>query len=338
MTEKEWINLGKQRIVNILRKYIACTQQQLEMKISEAGPYNQRVEPVLLKDSRKELLNEGIIVSDQCSSSNANQETFYYLNGTDGRKVKPRIKKIYSIYCEYEKISKTQELCGNVLEYIVHKAVKLSDQYTYFATIYEDTLSGIKKFIPYKSYKVYQVDHCNDKYIKRPNATLDMLLIHKRTGIPIGVEIKNKRPWKYGEDREIWLTIEKCVDLEVLPLFVHRKIPVLTKFFFKSVGMLGMETQFQYFHPSQRDKMRDIIDKNLLGYSDIKFDIEPPEYMVKYFKETLPRNLEIYYNKFLTKKDILNYYARDKQLASDNCRGYHRNHIFAEAKNALGED
>lgn len=328
MTEREWIDLGKKRIKSILGTYTACSRLQLEMKISEAGPFNQRVEPVLLKDSCKELRQAGIVRSQQQIVQDHNPIEFFYLAGADGFQVSSRISQITPIHTAYDDITKNNQWCGNVLEYIIQKAIKASGEYSFIASVFEDTPEGINIV------KNNEIISHNGHLL--PNKTsLDILAFHKASGITIGIEVKNKRGWKYGDDPEIWQCINKCTTLEVLPVLVHRKIPDLAQFMFSKIGMLGMESQFQYFHPCKQEEMTEMIDKTLLGYSDIKFSVDPPAYMVNYFRTVIPKNIERYYDTFMEKKDLLQHYCEDRCLANDGFKGSYRYKAYEDLKKEI---
>src|ERR1700720_4379559 len=77
MKRAERIELGKRRILNILKAQTVACDRTLEQKIADAGPNPQRVEPSILTESRKALLAEGLIVGEKRASG-----PWYYLKGT----------------------------------------------------------------------------------------------------------------------------------------------------------------------------------------------------------------------------------------------------------------
>ena len=65
MSSDLYIKLGALRIQNILRKLKIATMRTLEQKISDAGPPNQRVEPLHLTTARKKLEDLGTVIQEQ---------------------------------------------------------------------------------------------------------------------------------------------------------------------------------------------------------------------------------------------------------------------------------
>ena len=63
MTRAEWLALAQKRLVSVLRNRTVVTDRTLEQKISDAGPTNQRVEPVILTQARNYMVALGRIIS-----------------------------------------------------------------------------------------------------------------------------------------------------------------------------------------------------------------------------------------------------------------------------------
>ena len=61
MSRKQREDLAATRIMRVLSSLTMANQRTLEQKISDAGPYNQRIDPHVLNDVRKQLLKEGQI-------------------------------------------------------------------------------------------------------------------------------------------------------------------------------------------------------------------------------------------------------------------------------------
>ena len=55
LTRRERVELAKRRIINILTTYKIALARTLEQKISDAGPFDQRIDPHVLTNARKEL-------------------------------------------------------------------------------------------------------------------------------------------------------------------------------------------------------------------------------------------------------------------------------------------
>ena len=84
---RAWIEIGKKRIQQILFTRIVANPRTLEQKISDAGPFNQRTEPLYLTRARVELEREGIIdsrwgsVGIRVKSYHVSEECLYTSNG-----------------------------------------------------------------------------------------------------------------------------------------------------------------------------------------------------------------------------------------------------------------
>jgi len=319
-TKGQWIDLGKKRILSILEQYRISYSKHLEIKISEAGPYNQRVEPVLLNDALAALqLEKGIQVL-----TTSPIKIFGDLNY--GRPGDPaRFKAFQDWYNLYLQCSQHEHLCGLMLERLIYQAVLHSGKYHVLGTgpLYTDDGTLFKPkgaeqlFLSGKA--IYGADSGNG---------LDLLLIHKETNIPIGIEAKNIREWQYPASSNIWRLIARACTLECLPVFAARKISYLSRAgLFHHVGIMGFETQFQYFHPKVKafSKYRfeeRVIDKTRLGFADIKIPKrdETPNHFNQFIGKILPDNVEEYYSRFMHYLPLLKKYAIDHQLAEDKVK------------------
>ena len=59
---RRWVDLAKKRLQSVLGRHTIATSRTLESKISNAGPYHMRVEPLPLTTARRELQGDGRIV------------------------------------------------------------------------------------------------------------------------------------------------------------------------------------------------------------------------------------------------------------------------------------
>lgn len=331
MDERGWIDLGKKRILNILNTYRVSFQKHLEIKISEAGPYNQRVEPVLLTTALRELKNE-----DKVQILQAEGIAMEFVGSPDyGRRGDhSRFQRIQRLYKEYDKQTKIESHCGLYLEKILYDTVyELRDIYHILGR--GPIVGPTGKLIKPSGSEMLYFDG-NDVY---GDAGFDLFLIHKETNIPIGIEAKNIRNWIYPDTQEAWRMIARGCSLECLPVMAARKIAYLTRArLFSQVGVLGFETQFQYFNPevlNDSPNFRDIVKKDGLGYADIKITDEIPAHFHNFFKKTLPENIEVYYQRFMDNKELLEEYAIEQELA-EKLHPTSRRAIYANFEVDLG--
>lgn len=117
-TVEQWITLGKRRILNILRKYRVSYIRHLEIKISEAGPVNQRVEPALLSQAFRQLKTDKVIpVLRRNPVEIVGAPDFGKVGDTE------RFKRFIQLQHMFSECSQRQELCGLLLERLVYEAV-----------------------------------------------------------------------------------------------------------------------------------------------------------------------------------------------------------------------
>ena len=67
LTRRERHEIAEKRLTRILTAQKVCTARTLEQKISDAGPYNQRIDPHILTEARKNLQDQGIVKSEHRS-------------------------------------------------------------------------------------------------------------------------------------------------------------------------------------------------------------------------------------------------------------------------------
>lgn len=339
-TEAEWVALAKRRAMNILGKHRVTFHRHLEMKIAEAGPANQRVEPVLLTRAVAELKAEGII--EVCDRHK--QMEFLVAAKADKRGLHKRIERIKQLYDDYEKCAQLEHYCGLHFEKLLFETVlQMTD-------IYHINGSGPT---PDKNGKLRKVSGAETLFFNGKavygGAGFDLFLIHKATGIPIGVEAKNVRKWLYPDAPEIWKAIARACTLECLPVIAARKFAYTTRArLFSQVGVLGFESQFQYFSPDVHEistKFPDIMHKDGLGYADIKITDEIPSHFIHFFRDILPEHISDYYEMFMQNNDLLAAYAIDAQLAEEKTRSrnslyrqFEQELLYGDAESAAADD
>jgi len=108
--------IARKRIISILRNHVIATSRTLEQKISDAGPYNQRINPHVLTPVRNDLLSEGKIKK----KSNL---PFFYLKNTPKNILDDRFKKQYKIYCALQSGDIGHRI-GQCLEIAIFRALE----------------------------------------------------------------------------------------------------------------------------------------------------------------------------------------------------------------------
>lgn len=304
-TKQEWISLAEHRIGNILRVRRICSESQFEAKISEAGLETDRPEPGVLAEARKTLLELGEIKKVRFAGLDV---TFFSLASFDISRERKRCNRIRRAYKIYNSVSQgDSNLCGKVAEKVIYEAIFSASSMHIFGGI--DEKDKVKCF--------------NGKRIL-DDKTLDFVLCDKGSGIPLGVEVKNRRRWYHRRSRDMWESLAKCVSIGVLPVFICRRfVYLLPTRVFSVVGCFGYQLYKQCFHPSTEKKLSDVRHKDGLGFADIVFPEEidgrfatEPRY-IKYFKESIPRHIEDYYERYQTLLPVLAEYLVEKRFWED---------------------
>ena len=331
-SEQQWLQLGEKRILNILNTYRVSTMRHLEIKISEAGPGNQRVEPALLHGSLNSLIRDGKVQVLQT-------DPMKIIGAPDFGKPgdKSRLKAFTQWHDMFLRYSQHEQYCGLVLEKMIFDSLDTDTYHVIGSSPTFDEQGQLVKpsnseLLYYGGKAIYKHEH---------GAGFDQFLIHKNTNIPIGIEAKNIRQWIYPASLEIWRMIARACTLDCLPVLVARKISYITTAgFFSQFGILGFTSQFQYFSnavnsDSKYKFNRDIIPKDRLGFADIKLvkpNDQSPKHFTHFFNDILPENIEAYHEKFMENKDLLAEYAIEKGMAENGLSQRKRYSLYQEFK------
>jgi len=337
-----WVGVAEKRILNILRTYKVTYTRHMDIKISEAGPFNQRAEPAVFSTAISNLLAKKKIILLPTISNEVSPPKFYGLATFGTRGDLQRFKAFQGWRSMFLKFVQNENLCGNILEKMIADTVIASEEYSMIGAGPEFNSVGDLVKLPgseilaYDGKKIYKYDS---------KSGFDVFVIDKNNGIPIGIEAKNIREWLYPASVEIWRTVARACTLECLPVIVSRKISyIATAGFFSHFGILGFQTHFQYFSSDvlalSNYKFRErIIHKSKLGFADIrlvgKADV-PPDHFDHFFNKILIENSEDYYKKFLENKDILKKYAIDKGMAENKMKHHERIKMYKEFKKEAG--
>lgn len=210
---------------------------------------------------------------------------FYVLPSFSTNRERDRYNRIKKAYEVYLRISQEVKFCGHIAEEVVYRAIILSGSMH---------LVGDAKTEP---------NIFNNKQIFEGRA-LDFIATHRGTGIPLGIEVKNKRKWFHTRDPELWESLAKCVSVGVLPVFIVRKFDYLAYPIFSAIGCFGYQVHNQYYHPKVEKELADVRHKDGLGFADIRFPKEikggfstEPRH-IKYFKETIPKHIKDYFERY----------------------------------------
>lgn len=313
--------LAKKRIKSVLSDRLYATVRQLESKISEAGPTNQRCNPHVITQALREMRAAGEVLT---STHPEHNNIFFYLASSESKAksrkaLAARKAEVHALYSEYLPLAQNDpRVCGDALETVMRKAFATQPTYFEIGSRSHPELNFNGKTLP---------------------GALDgtFLLLEKK--ILIAVETKNLREWIYSDSEELWSLINKANTISspacpVLPVIICRKIPYYAFAAFKQIGILGFEVHHQFFDPLVEDALINIRHKDGLGFHDIKTELIYPPKLLDFLSKTVPEHGPEYADRFLRNKPLLDKLA--PQLAAKTTRGTYRHTLWQEVKNSLG--
>ena len=290
--ERGRIQLGCRRIQNILRMTPVATMRTLEQKISDAGPFNQRVDPHILTRSRKELQQAGHVTAER------QKDIYWYrLSATPKKEWRAHLDRVSPIL---RKLHHNNKLIGNTFEIAVFQAL-LSECPHHDI----EFLGGFPDLDPFDqtTWKKIEPTIVSGQALSR-GRNLDFILLHHEAG-RAGIEVKNTREWIYPYKKEVCDFIGKCCELDAVPVMICRRYAYVTYSVLYPCGVLLHENYNQLLPESMRVVGEKAKDKELLGYHDIKFGVEPDQRLLKFIGKDLPGLLPQARERFDQYKDLL---------------------------------
>ena len=114
-------DIARRRLVRILAQHGISTARTLEQKISDAGPYNQRIDPHVLTQARTRLENEGRIKTIQ-----RNNAPWFHLADTPMTTVEQRLDEQLPIFQRLHRRNFGSRV-GQCLEIAIYRALLRQD-------------------------------------------------------------------------------------------------------------------------------------------------------------------------------------------------------------------
>ena len=291
---EERIAIGVRRIINILRKHGVATMRTLEQKISDAGPTNQRIDPHILTKARITLKDRG----DLLTRKEGNTE-WYALASSDQAFIDARFDELNVIHARTHQKRFTDRM-GDTAEIAVMRAMQRTEKD--FVGHFAD-LDQHADDVPYAK-------HDPDYFSGKPiiGGKLDYILFNPSAG-GMGIEIKNTREWMYPDKDIVTQFLRKCVQIDVVPVLIARRIHYTTFSVLNALG--GVVHQFyNQLYPYSEAELADLVrHKNSLGYFDIRVGNEPDQRMLHFFEHSIPAVSEESREKFDEKKGLIAEYT-----------------------------
>ncbi|MCH8097022.1 MAG: hypothetical protein IID53_08080 [Proteobacteria bacterium] len=298
-TRSERKEIARRRLVNILQKHTVALGRTLEQKIADAGPYNQRIDPHILTEARRELIKEGRII--RLTKRNI---PWFHLDNTPPTTLTERLQEQEPIHQAIMRQAFTKRV-GQALEIAAYRAFCSQETLETFGRFHDlethDDSTLFRKEEPPTGISGREIPG---------DRKLDFLARHSTAGW-VGIEIKNIREWMYINRLEVKELLAKCLYLNAVPVLIARRIPYVTRRILKPCGVLVWETYNQRYPAADHELATKAKDKNLLGFHDIRLGNEPGPYLTKFISEILPEELPDARGRFDDYNDLLQGYAID---------------------------
>jgi hypothetical protein len=300
MSEADREALAQKRLFAVLERHGVANARTIEQKISDAGPFGQRIDPHVLTAVRNRLVESGELVRD----NHANAPWFFLAN-TPRPRIIERLNEQMPVYKAM--VDGTNSLrIGQVLEIATYRAlclVKGAD----FDGRYTD-LNAHDDSINYSKQEPAQ--HIGNRALTG-DERLDFILRTKDAG-PLAIECKNVRHWLYPHVEEIKDLLRKATALDAVPVLIARRIPYVTFHLMSRCGVIVHQTYNQLLPATLGDLAARARDKNLLGYHDIRTGNEPDSRLQKFIGVNIFKAASGARSRFEDNKDLLDDFGNNR--------------------------
>jgi hypothetical protein len=274
LTREERGKIARKRLRSVLAKHGIASARTLEQKISDAGPYNQRIDPHILTEERNGLVQGGKLVRvDHINMP------WFHLPDTPPSTIQARLDAQLAVYKDLLKGSLRKRM-GQTLEIAAFRAMEELDL---------TFLGRFKDLAKHDDSKLYAKEEPPQHIGKRAlpgDERLDFIVQHAEAG-HLGLECKNVREWIYPDREEIKELLSKCLTLDCVPVLIARRIPFATHLVFGTCGMIMHQTYNQLLPAADQALADQARLKNLLGFHDIRTGNVPDDRL----KNFLGRNM-----------------------------------------------
>jgi hypothetical protein len=297
LTRAKREEIAAKRLVANLRTHGIANARTLEQKISDAGPYGQRIDPHVLTTVRARLVAEGRIASQSHDNT-----PWYHLPEIPPKTKEERLVAQQVVYKALSSGTLPKRI-GQCLEIATYRAL-LTGPLTEFHGRYRDLAE-------HDDSSLYSKDeppqHIGAREIPGKQ-NLDFLVRHPEAGY-LGIECKNTRLWMYPDDEDISETLTKCIALGAVPVLIARRIPFVTFGLFSTCGVILHQTYNQLLPAADAALADQAKDKTLLSYHDIRLGNEADARLVKFIHQNMGAVAVAAREKFKNYIDLLDGFA-----------------------------
>lgn len=275
LTKREREAVAEKRLHSILARHGVANSRTLEQKISDAGPFNQRIDPHILTPVRNRLVKAGNLVKFH------NGTNWYHLPDTPDDYVQERLAAQLPIYQSLNQGTVSLRL-GQSLEIATYRSLQAANDAEFYGRFtnldaHDDSTLYVKEEPP---------NYVGNRSISGKR-NLDFLIRHADAGY-LGIECKNIREWLYPNRSEIIETLGKCVELDCVPVIIARRVPFVTFKVLIKCGVIIYQHYNQILPDADFSLADQARDKTLLGYHDIRLGNQPDERLLKFITTNLP--------------------------------------------------
>lgn len=295
-TRQEREEIARTRILRVLAKHGIATARTLEQKISDAGPYGQRIDPHILTSVRNALVNEGALQRGRHANA-----PWYSAGNAPGGFVKERLELQLPVYQAFTNGAFSMRL-GQTLEIATYRAFLETDIEFYgrFKDLaaHDDSTTYSKEEPP---------QHRGRRHLDGQER-LDFTVQHPDAGL-LGIEIKNVREWLYPHQLEVREALRKCVTLDCVPVIIGRRIPYVTFMLLSTCGVIFHQTYNQLIPATDAALADQARNKELLGYHDLRTGNTPDARLRKFIGTNLMAVAKDARTRYAEYRDILEPFA-----------------------------
>lgn len=286
--------LAAKRLRSVLGTHGAAIARTIEQKISDAGPFNQRIDPHILIPVRNQLVKAGNL-----QKIRRHQRDWYAIPEASEDFIDERIAAQFDVL-KLMTEAKFSSRIGDALEIAVFRALRestLNSNGGFRGLTNKPTTAKLRKEEP--------PSIINGRELQG-NKKFDF---HVGTDIWAGVECKNLREWLYPNREEIRHLLGKAIELDIPPILIGRRIPYVTRRLLQPAGVLVWETRSQ-FYPAEYDNISALVkQKELLGYFDVRVTDYPTPQLKDFICRIIPEEIGGARERFDQYKDLLSAYA-----------------------------
>jgi hypothetical protein len=296
--KRERIELGKKRLKSVLRSNGVASQRTLEQKISDAGPFNQRIDPHVITVAKNQLLASGELLGLERDG-----QKWFHLAETPIAEVEAKVTQLQKILARTQARDFTVRV-GQALEIAVYKAL-MQQELPFFG--------GFTDLDAHDDATLYRKEEPPSTISGKTiggERKFDFIVMHGAQAL--GIEVKNIREWMYPDRTEVLELLDKATEIGALPVLIARRIHYSTFSLLGRCGLIIHQTYGQVYPATEGETAGLARQKEFLGYHDIRLGNEPDARLLKFITKNLSGLIVGSVEKFKENGELLKLYAKGR--------------------------